>query len=66
MNIKEEREKHIISQSDLANMLGCTQDLVSKWETGKHRPSNKYLRKMVDVFARLESGISVLQIIATK
>ena len=39
--IKELREKLIISQSELAEMLGVSFSTVNRWEKGKHVPTIK-------------------------
>ena len=39
-----------ISQSQLADQLGVTNKAVSKWETGKSKPTTNTLRKMAALF----------------
>ena len=43
-----------ISQSQLADQLGVTNKAISKWETGKSKPTTDTLRKMAALF-----GLSV-------
>lgn len=45
--IKKIREKMIISQSELANMLGTSFASVNRWENGKHEPTIKMKRKIM-------------------
>lgn len=37
--IKRQREKMLLSQSDLAAMLGVTRQTVYYWESGRRKPS---------------------------
>lgn len=48
--IKELREKLIISQSELAEMLGVSFSTVNRWEKGKHVPTIKIKRKLNSLF----------------
>ena len=41
--IKIERTAKKISQSELAGVLGITQDSISLWETGKRLPDTQYI-----------------------
>ena len=40
------RKKAGLTQSRLAQMLGVTDKAVSKWETGKAKPSTNLIRKI--------------------
>lgn len=53
------RKKAGLTQSRLAQMLGVTNKAVSKWETGKAKPSTNLIRKIAALF-----GISVEQLLA--
>lgn len=48
--IFELRTKLKLSQSDLAHMLGVTNKAVSKWETGKSKPTINVIRKLAVLF----------------
>ena len=40
------RDKLLISQTELAEMLGVSFQTVNRWETGKHEPTIKAKRKI--------------------
>ena len=44
------RKKKDISQSELSLKMGVSQQLVSKWETGKSVPRPAMLIKLADIF----------------
>lgn len=48
--ILELRTRHGFSQSTLADMVGVTNKAVSKWETGKSKPTTNTLRKLAAIF----------------
>ncbi len=50
MNLKELREKSRISQKELADYLGISQNAVSLYEIGKREPNIKTLIKLSDYF----------------
>ena len=45
--IKELREKMILSQAELAELLGVSFASVNRWEMGHHEPTIKSKRKIV-------------------
>ena len=45
--VKEIREKLIITQEELAALLGVSFASINRWETGKHEPTTKIKRKIV-------------------
>ena len=45
--IKELREKLILSQAELAELLGVSFASVNRWEQGHHEPTIKSKRKIV-------------------
>ncbi|MBQ2288900.1 MAG: helix-turn-helix domain-containing protein [Lachnospiraceae bacterium] len=57
--IKELREKHHLTQAELANMLNVSDKTVSKWETAKGYPDISLLEPIARVF-----GISVTELIS--
>ena len=44
------RQGRNLSQAELAGMLGVTNKAVSKWETGKSKPTTNVLRKLAALF----------------
>lgn len=44
------RREHKVSQKELAEILGISQQTVASWETGRTEPSNEFLRDIADVF----------------
>lgn len=54
--IKRLRGKLILSQTELANLLGVSFSSVNRWENGKHEPTIKIKRKLNRLFD--EHGIS--------
>lgn len=47
--VKEIREKLIITQEELAVLLGVSFASINRWETGKHEPTTKIKRKIVEL-----------------
>ena len=47
--VKELREKLILSQQELANFIGVSFASINRWETGKHKPTIKVKRKIVEL-----------------
>ena len=47
--VKEIREKLIITQEELAALLGDSFASINRWETGKHEPTIKIRRKIVEL-----------------
>lgn len=48
--IKEYREIKFLTQTQLADILGCTFISVSRWETGRFEPNMAMKKKLVDMF----------------
>jgi len=47
--VKKLREKLIITQEELAQLLGVSFASINRWETGKHEPTIKIRRKIVQL-----------------
>lgn len=47
--VKDLRDKMILSQNELAELLGVSFTTVNRWETGRHEPTIKVKRKLVDL-----------------
>lgn len=50
--LRELREKLLISQADLAKMLGVSFASVNRWENGHFEPSYGSKRKLRDLFKK--------------
>lgn len=48
--IKEYRERKFITQTELANLLGCKPITVCRWETGKFEPNMATKKKLISLF----------------
>lgn len=48
--IKKLREKLIVSQKELGDILGVSYVTVNRWETGKFEPTIKMKRKLQELF----------------
>lgn len=49
-NLKVLRAKKDVSQQQLSQVLGVSQNTISSWETSSTRPSAKNMLKMADYF----------------
>lgn len=47
--VKELREKLILSQQEFADLLGVSFASINRWETGKHKPTIKVKRRIVEL-----------------
>lgn len=47
--LKEVRSKLLVSQTELAEMLGVAYASVNRWENGHHEPTFKAKRKIRDI-----------------
>lgn len=47
--VKEIRKKLIITQEELAVILGVSFASINRWENGKHEPTIKIRRKIVEI-----------------
>ncbi len=55
--VNELREKLILSQQELADLLNVSFASINRWETGKHEPTIKVKRRIVE-FCKA-NGISI-------
>jgi DNA-binding XRE family transcriptional regulator len=46
--LKDLRERVLLSQSELAQMIGVHQQTVHIWESGRFKPLPRYQRKLVE------------------
>ncbi|MDD4188327.1 MAG: helix-turn-helix transcriptional regulator [Bacilli bacterium] len=47
--VKDLRDTLIITQEELAVLLGVSYASINRWETGKHEPTTKIKRKIVEL-----------------
>ena len=47
--VKELRTRLIITQEELAELLGVSFASINRWERGKHEPTTKMKRKIVEL-----------------
>lgn len=52
-NLRKYREAVNVSQSMLAEMVGCTQGAIGHWESGRRTPDLKTCRLLVDCLSKL-------------
>lgn len=57
--LKNEREESNFTQQDVAERLGVSKAVISKWECGKAYPSLEYLPKLSELY-----GVSINEILA--
>ena len=50
--IKKLREAMIVSQEELANIIGVSLVTVNRWEKGRFKPTIKVKRKLNDLFIK--------------
>lgn len=50
MKFKELRKSKNITQTELANAIGLTQQAVAKWESGRSKPMTDSIIKIASVF----------------
>lgn len=55
--IREYRERKLLTQTDLAKILGVGMVSVSRWESGKHEPTMAVKRKLRELF--IEAGMQI-------
>ena len=55
--IKEYRERMFLTQTQLADILGCKFITISRWETGRFEPNMAMKKKLVGMFK--EVGIKI-------
>ncbi len=47
--VKELRDKLILTQSELANLLGVSFASINRWERGQNKPTTTAKRKIVEI-----------------
>lgn len=67
MTIKELREENNLSQEELAQELGCSAKSISQYETGKRKPSEGIVKKIMEIYGIVvEAAASSAKVVATK
>ena len=62
LRLKRERESHGWSQEDLAEKIGTTQKIVSRWERGESRPLPYYRQKLIKLFGKDATELGLTEI----
>ncbi len=55
--IKLLRDRMLVSQTELASLLGTTQVSICRWESGKYEPSLKTKRQLKEYFIKYKINI---------
>ena len=50
VNIRHFRQKHSLTQAQLAQIMGVSLDTISRYKTGKREPKASDLCKMAEIF----------------
>lgn len=53
-DIKKLREKMLLTQEEFAKKIGVSFETVNRWENGKHEPTIKAKRKIVQMTKNLK------------
>ncbi len=49
-NMRVERVRKKLTLKEVAGLLGCCEQLVSRWELGLTTPSAKYLKELTELY----------------
>lgn len=58
--LTEERQRHVWSQQELADLLGTTPNTVSRWELGKTTPRPYFVKKLCAIFDKSLQELDLL------
>ncbi|EPJ4168894.1 TPA: helix-turn-helix transcriptional regulator [Citrobacter freundii] len=58
-NLKMYRESLKISQTALADIVGCTQGAIGHWEAGRRHPDLKTCRALVECLNKLGAAVNL-------
>ena len=58
--IRELRDEQILTQFELAGMVGVRPETISLWERGERRPRPMHIRKLAEVFNVKPSEIELV------
>ncbi|MDV5356506.1 helix-turn-helix transcriptional regulator [Enterobacter asburiae] len=56
-NLREIRESMNVSQTALAEMVGCTQGAIGHYESGRRNPDLRTCRSLVDALNKLGANV---------
>lgn len=48
--LKELRKEHDYTQKELAQLIGCDQSMITRWEKGECEPTESVIRKTARIF----------------
>ena len=51
-NIKNLRDKMLVTQTELSTILGVSYVSINRWENGVHDPTMKAKRKLMELFKK--------------
>lgn len=57
--IRELRDERVLTQFELAGMIGVRPETISLWERGERRPRPVHIRKLAEVFQVKTSDIDL-------
>lgn len=58
-NLRKYREDLKISQTALAEIVGCTQGAIGHWESGRRSPDLKTCRLLIDTLNSLGASVTL-------
>ncbi len=58
-NIKKLRTKFNLTQSQLAELMGCSQGSIGHYETGRRTPDIEDARLLVGVFSKYDPDVNI-------
>ena len=59
--IRELRDANVLTQFELAGMVGVRPETISLWERGERRPRPLHIRKLAEVFSVTPSDIELIE-----
>lgn len=56
-NIKNLRDKMLVTQTELSTILGVSYVSINRWENGVHDPTMKVKRKLMELFKKYKINV---------
>ena len=56
-NIKNLRDKMLVTQTELSTILGVSYVSINRWENGVHDPTMKAKRKLMELFKKYKINV---------
>ena len=53
--LKDLRNQLLLSQVEMADLLGVSFASINRWENGHHKPNYKYQRKLKNLYKEIDS-----------